>query len=154
MNNNITNISNSNIAVVRDIKASGIDGGTFNSGAWRSRDLNTLEGDTSFISIDSISTFTLDSGIYEITAFVPGRNVQEHQARLFNVTDNVQASIGSAVMSATASPNSVIMTVIKINAPTTFEIQHRCAGNQTNNGFGQAVSWGPNVYTQVRIQKL
>ena len=154
VNSVVTNVENSNIAVVKDVKGSGVDGGTFTSGAWQTRDLNTLEGDTTFISIDGSTTFTLDSGIYQITAHVPARDVAEHQARLYNVTDATVAAVGSAERTATASPASVIMTVIKIDAQKTFRIENRCQNTNNDDGFGQGVNWGENVYTQVQIEQL
>ena len=50
----VTAKTNSDIAIISDIKASGIDGGAFTSGSWITRDLNTLEGDSSFITLSLI----------------------------------------------------------------------------------------------------
>lgn len=151
----INNVSNSKIAIVRDIKASGVNGGTFTSGFWDSRDLNDLRGDSSFITIDGLNTFTLDSGLYEISASAPARNVDQHQIRLFNVTDATVDATGTAVQSASATPESSLLTVIKINSQKTFRIEHRCnSTNGSTDAKGVGVNWGQNVYTQVRIQQL
>lgn len=161
INNNITNITNitavnqSNIAVIRDVKASGNDGGDFTAGSWIARDLNDLRGDSSFIKIDGDSIFTLDSGIYEITATAPARRVDEHQIRLYNKTTSTIAAVGTAMQAASASPPSTLITVVNVTlAQEEFVIQHRCETTRNTDGFGSGVSWGSNVFTQVRIQKL
>jgi len=152
---NITAVSNSNIAVIRDVKSSGIDGGNFNNGSWVTRDLNDLRGDSSFISIDGDSIFTLDSGIYEVTATAPARRVDEHQIRLYNKTTSSISAVGTAIQSASASPQSTLISVINVTqTQEQFVIQHRCETSRSVDGFGSGVSWGSNVFTQVRIQKL
>ncbi|MBL4706898.1 MAG: hypothetical protein JKY48_00465 [Flavobacteriales bacterium] len=141
--------------MVRDLKASGVDGGTFNDNAWRTRDLNDLQGDSSFISINGSTSFTLDSGIYAISASAPSKGVDVNQIRLYNNTSGSVEAVGVAVKSVAATSISNLSTVISITSATnTFIIQHRCDSDQTNDGFGEAISWGDNVYTQVRIQKL
>jgi len=154
VNSLVTTVNNSKVAVVRDIKASGVDGGTFPTGTWRIRDLNTLEGDVSFISINGTTTFTLDSGVYDISVTAPALGVTEHQCRLFNVTNAAVESVGTNAFSNGSSNNSVINTVISISATNTFRIEHRSEATQAGNGFGEDATWGSNVYTQVRIQKL
>lgn len=145
----------SEIAVVRDVKASGVNGGSFPAGSWITRDLNDLRGDSSFITIDGVNTFTLDSGLYEVSAVAPARAVDEHQIRLFNVTDAVSIAVGNSIRSEVADPPSELFTTFKINSPKTFSIQHRCTGGSGgSNAMGNAVTWGENVYTQVRIQRL
>lgn len=145
----------SQIAVVRDVKPSGTDGGTFTSGSWQIRDLNDLRGDSSFITIDGSTTFTLDSGIYEISASAPARAVAEHQIRLFNITDNFSEIVGKSIRSELADPPSTLNSVIRIDSQKTFRIEHRCSNSSgASVARGTGVNWGENVYTQVRIQKL
>lgn len=151
----INNVNNAQVAIVRDVKLANVDGGTFTSGSWQTRDLNDLRGDSSFITIDGSTTFTLDSGIYEISASAPARNVNQHQLRLYNVTDAVSEVTGTAVQSASATPESFLTSVISINAQKTFRIEHRCTStNNSSDARGVAIGWGENIYTQVRIQKL
>ena len=151
--NSITEVTNSKIAVVRDIKASGVDGGDFNPGSWEIRDLNDLQGDSSFISIDGTSKFSLDSGIYEVSIIAPGRGVGVHQIRLYNVDSSSVVSLGATANSATASTNSEIYSVFTLTVTTEFEVQHQCAAVQLTDGKGSGINWGDNVFTQVKIQK-
>ena len=152
---NVTNENNANIAIVRDVKASGVDGGTFNNNAWRTRDLNDLRGDSSFITINGTNSFTLDSGIYEVQANAPSLGVNENQMRLYNSTTAKVEAVGNAVKSVAATSLSFLSTVIYVTSGTnTFIIQHQSENSNSGNGFGDSVNWGENVYTQVRIQKL
>lgn len=145
----------SQVAVVRDIKASGVNGGSFTAGSWVIRDLNDHRGDSSFISIDGINTFTLDSGIYEISATAPARNVDQHQIRLYNVTDGTVEITGISIQSEVADPPSSLNSVIFIDSQKTFRIEHRCTSTSAPTySLGTGVGWGENVYTQVRIEKL
>lgn len=154
---NVTSTTDAEIAVVRDVKGSGIDGGTFNDGSWEIRDLNHLSGDSSFIKIDGVNTFSLDSGIYLVSAEAPARGVNANQIRLYNITEAKVEAVGTAVKAVAASSLSKISIVIEVtatNAPNTFRIEHRCESTQNNNGFGEAITWGENIYTQIIIQKL
>ncbi len=152
--NNVSNVSNSNIAVVRDLKGSSVDGGTFNAGAWRTRDLNDLSGDQSFISLSG-DTIVLDTGTYVFTIAAPARLVDQHQCRLFNTSDNSVEAVGTAVNANAASSTSDLSTVVSVSGgQKKFLIQHRCQSTVASDGFGQSASWGNNVYTQVQIEKL
>lgn len=144
-------------AILKDIKTSGTAGGTFTSGAWQTRTLNTLEGDNSFVSLSS-NQFTLSPGTYEIEAIAPGFVVGSHTAKLRNITDSSDTLIGSS-MSAQTSYNgnntSNIYGVITITGSKTFEIQHRCQTTFGTSGFGTSSSFGVSeVYTQVKITRI
>jgi hypothetical protein len=154
-NSIINNEVATQIAVVRDVKGSGVNGGPFTQGSWQIRDLNDLRGDSSFITIDGVNTFTLDSGLYEVSAIAPARDVEEHQLRLYNLTDAVSVALGASMRSELADPPAELITTFRISGTTTFRIEHRCtATNNSTVARGSGVNWGQNVYTQVRIQKL
>lgn len=152
--------SSSNICIIKDVKLSNIDGGSFVSGAWQTRDLNTVEGNAGLVSVSS-NQFTLQAGIYYITAKVPAYRVNTHKARLRNITDATTSIVGQS-SSSTASQSDVtfseISGVITINSPKTFQVQHFCQSSSGSLGFGVATSSGASgeneVYTQVQIIKL
>lgn len=152
---NVTNITNSGIAVVKDVKAANVDGGSFNSGGWRQRDLNSIDGDLSFIALGT-NSFTLDTGTYVVTIVAPGFSVQEHQCRLYNSSDASVIAVGSMGYSDkfAASPSNLTAVVSVTGSSKTFRIEHRSNGSKVDDGFGLAASWGENVYTQVQIEKL
>lgn len=147
------------IAYIKDEKPSGTAGGTFTSGADRIRDLNTLSGDTEFITL-ACNQFTLSAGKYEIEASVSAFAVQNHKAKLVNKTDSTDDIIGSseradaAGATAHVTPSKITGT-IEITSSKTFEIQHRCSSTQATTGFGTNSSFGVvEVYTQVKITKI
>ena len=78
-----------------DQKANGTNAGSFTSGAWRTRDLNTTIGNNT-ITGSSLSSnqFTLPSGTYRINASSPAYGVNQIQ-HYGNTTSNTNG-FGSA----------------------------------------------------------
>ena len=157
----------SRTAYIKDVKASGTSGGTFTSGAWQTRTINTLSGDTEFISIGTGTTgtdgtatrFTLEPGKYEIEAQSVGYAVNSHQAKLYNITDSNDSIIGTGEQSRTTDAHgtwSKIEGTLIITNSKTFEIQHRCSTtNGATSGRGAAVNFSINeVYTICKIRKI
>ena len=140
---------------VRDEKASGTGGGTFTSGSFQTRTLNTSV--TNEISGASLSSnqITLPSGTYFIFASAPAFRVNEHKAKLRNITDSSDTIIGSneyAYTYADAGTRSFVIGRFTISAQKTFELQHRCSQTLT---FGQAVTYSVvEVYADVQIWKV
>ena len=58
------------IAYLKDVKAANTAGGTFTSGAFQTRTLNTVEGDASIVSL-AANQFTLQAGTYHIEGVAP-----------------------------------------------------------------------------------
>jgi hypothetical protein len=146
------------VAYIKDVQAAGTEGGAFTSGAWRTRVLNTLEGDTSFVSLAS-NQFTLQPGTYHIEASAPGFSCTGHKALLYNITAAANQIIGAAAYSSAASTYAVTDSLIKgtfsITAATVFEIRHRCETTKTVNGLGIATNVAVSeIYTQVKLEKV
>lgn len=154
-----------NYILIQDRKTSGTNGGTFTSGSWQTRDLNTIVDDAGTIASVSSNQFTLPAGTYRIRAKCPAQYVYQHQGRLYNITDTaVQQSTGgfdilgtSEYTAALAATSYVTSTVIEgrftIAGTKTFEIQHQCGTTKTGDGFGVAGSLGAEVYTTVELIK-
>ena len=153
-------------AIIADVKASNADGGTFTSGAWRTRDLNTeLSDEDSIVSISS-NQFTLAAGSYLIIFSAPALRVNSHQLRLYNITSSAAVQSGNVEYAASGSgkagntANGSARVVI--SGSTAFEIQHRGYDTEATFGFGAGnaggVDWsgsGTNgcIYTIVKIYK-
>jgi len=137
-----------------DQKAQNTAGGTFNSGAWQQRDLNSKQGDTDEIVAFSNNRFTLPVGRWWIKWDAPAYLVSGHQTMLYNVTTAIGVKMGSSERAAAAgatvshSRGSVLYDVA---TPTQFEIQHRCGVSVATNGFGFPTNFGNEVYTQVEL---
>ena len=145
------------IAYVRDEKTTTTEGGTFTTGAFRTRTLNTLEGDTSFISLSS-SQMTLEAGTYSIQWSCPAYNVDRHQSRLYNTTDTATTLSGQGGYTASGNTVSILSTgagVFTITGSKVLEVQHDCETTKADNGFGlQGGSGEVEVYTTVMIERL
>src|SRR5690606_14857015 len=95
------------------------------------------------------------AGTYEVEAVAPASHVDDHQARLHNVTDGTTAVLGQSVRSNTdASTNAVVKGVFVIASTKTFELQHQAGSTNAGDGFGEAGGFGTEIYSIVRIQKI
>lgn len=145
-------------AIICDQKSGETDGGTFTSGAWRTRDLNTEIADPDGIVSISSNQFTLGAGTYLIEASAPANRVNRHTIRLYNVTDTTVAGTGQSTLSNSAHNNSSESTLVArvtITASTAFEIQHRSGATKSGSGFGLYASFDSSdpIYTVVKIFK-
>lgn len=145
--------------ILEDQKASGTHGGTFSSGALRTRTLNTEVRDILGICSLSANQFTLSvAGTYYIEWSAPGHSTGGHRSALYDVTGGVTLAQGAnagndhTVSAYTHSEGSFVVTTAGANV---FEIQHRCTTTENTDGFGFALSYGTvEVYTRVKIWKV
>lgn len=143
------------LIILEDQKSSGTDGGGFTSGAWQTRTLNTEVYDPGSYCTLSSNQFTLSAGTYLIIAHAPAFTVNNHQARVQNITAGTTIATGGTVASTTNVSNpSTIVSVFTVAAGQALEIQHRAETTRATDGFGQASSWGTEVYTQVLLVKV
>ena len=145
-------------AIIGDQKASNADGGSFTSGAHRTRDLNTVFADPDSIVSVSSNQFTLGAGSYLIRATVPGFRCDRHAARLKNVTDDTdvaESSTNFVSSGASNGSNAIVVTRVTITESKTFEIRHKCQTTKSTNGFGVSADATANnsIFTVVEIYK-
>ena len=149
------------VAVIADQKSSGTGGGSFASGAWRTRDLNTEISDPdSIVSITS-NQFTLGAGTYLINWSAPAFAVNLNKSALYDVTGSSYLGYGTPIRcESTGNGETGISSGAFIHSPSAsnvYEIRHHCA-TTGGNGFGTAggSSTGSvvEIYTQVIIYKL
>jgi hypothetical protein len=142
-------------AVIVDQKSSGTAGGTFTSGAWRTRDLNTEISDADSIVSISSNQFTLGAGTYLITWVAPSQNVGLNQSKLYDITGSADLALGISEYNGSQTSNHSFGSFIHSpSGSNTYEIQHRCATTNVGGGFGTAASFGNEIYTRVTINKL
>ena len=147
-----------NYAVINDSKAYNVAGGTFSSGAWRTRDLNTEVFDPDSIVSISSNQFTLQAGTYYIRAQAPAYRVDQHHIKLQNITDSTTDGVGSVGMSSSSFASitlSLLTTRFTISSAKVFEIQHRCSTTHNTYGLGimHSISGTNSIYTIVEIFK-
>lgn len=142
---------------VRDEKSSGTNGGTFTSGSYQTRTLNTVK--TNEVTGASLSSnqIILPSGTYFIIASSPAYAVSNHKAKLYNITDSSDVIFGTtehAWNNGYNTTHSFIRGRFTISAQKTFEIQHRCGSTVSTEGFGTSSSMGTEVYAEAMIWKV
>jgi len=145
--------------LIQDQKTSGTAGGTFTSGAWQTRTLNTEVADTGNHASLSSNQITLAAGTYECVFSATAFRVGLHQARLQNITDTTTPILGQNEYgdNGVAAPAQTLATGrgrFTIATSKTFELQHRCAATQATDGFGKATSWGTEIYASVEFRKV
>lgn len=151
-------------AVVADRKSDGTNGGTCTPGSWEQRDLNTIVSDTLVGTTLSVSSdqFTIDPGgsekEYLIEWSAPCYKGDQHQARLYNVTDASVECLGSSAFSKNSNnghEQSHGTVVVTLSASKTFRIEHRVTASQSTSGYGAAAGLGNDeTYTIVNIVRV
>lgn len=145
-----------NYVLVVDEKSAGTQGGTFTSGAMRTRDLNTTKVNRITGYSLSSNQITLPAGMYKIHALVPSFDIQGNLAKLRNITDSSDVLFSNSGWTTTTGNNTnvVIIGEFTISAQKTFEIQHECITSGIVDGFGTANNIGVCIYTQLEIWKI
>ncbi len=167
-----------------DEKAVTVSGGTFTSGAWMTRDLTTTIVNDFATNITLAGSagdgaqFVIPAGSYHIEATAPALNVNEHVARLADVTDSagqfgLTVVLGTsefaadtalwrdsvpAVMAVASSgqTRSQVEGRFTVKRSTTLEIQHRCSNTQATDGFGSDGGFyvTNNVFTVLKLWQV
>lgn len=143
------------LTIIADFKPSGVNGGTFTSGQWVTRDLNQIITASSNIALHE-NYFSLQPGTYDIAVFAPAFMCGNHKIRLQNITDDLTESYGvaaySSPTSATSVSNSFLEMTLVVNEPKDYAVQHRCSDTRLDDGLGLATGFEEvEVYTSVKI---
>lgn len=140
--------------LIQDQKTQNTAGGTFTTGAWQKRDLNTEVVDTHNLASIAASVITLQPGTYRCRWDCPTfSTVLAHQSKLINTSDTIEY-MGSSQRNATATSvvdRSIGVTRFRITAAKNFELQHRCAQTVATNGFGAVANLGTEVYSTIEF---
>lgn len=141
-------------AVIQDRKTNGTDGGTFTSGAQRTRDLGDVLYDPyNIITATSANTFTLGEGLYVIKWSAPACGVGSHQSSLVAAGVIVeQGSSEKAVTNCQTRSEGIARRLLA--GPVVYSIQHRCTTTVATIGLGAAASFAEELYTNVEIWKI
>ncbi len=168
--NNLSDLTNtatarSNLGVTGDYiliqeqQPAGTDAGSFVSGLFQNRHLNTIAFDTgSNATLPGSNTFTLTTGFYRFRARLPAFKTDKHQARLYNVsTTEVFPGTGD-LNPASVECNSVVSVCGRLQVSAspfeTFALQHQALTSRSTDGFGQSSSFGTvNVYAEIELWK-
>lgn len=144
---------------IKDIRTTGTNGGTSASGH-QVRNLNTLSGDTSFITLASNQITITSPGEYLVKAKSPCFRGNQHQAYLRDISQgvNVPTLTGSteyADLGGSGMSSSFISGTIIVTTPRTFELKHYISNAVSNLGLGLPSSSGNSeIYSELEITKV
>ena len=146
-------------AKITDTKASGTAGGTFTSGSWQTRTLNTKDSDDDLIvTLDDSRLTILHAGKYRVKASAPAYEVGGHKIRLRNITDGTTEIVGSSAYlnnTINVMTHSFLSGEFTIASSKVFELQHHCQ-NTDAAGLGVDLAGDAEnaVYATIEIWRL
>jgi hypothetical protein len=151
-------LSMDNFFHAQDQKSSGTDGGTFTSGSFLIRTLNTVVTNTISGASLAANIITLPAGTYYIEASAPANQVNRHKAKLENHTDTADLLIGSsqyATGGTTVVSTSNVSGLFTLASGKGVKITHQCQTTKATDGLGIDNAFGViEIYTDVRIWKV
>ena len=143
----------SGYAIFADQKTQNTAGGTFTSGAWRQRDLNTTIANTDTTNITlGTNEFTLATGNYFIRwgaqadAYCYQTTSAVHDGSTNNILSFSTYTAGSGFPSCGVGR-------VTVSGSQAFTIQHRCTTTRATTGFGIACNFAAEIYLLVEIFK-
>ena len=148
------------VAIFNESQAAGTSGGTFTSGSFVKRTLNTTVVNQITGCTLTSSVISLPAGSYQVFATAPAFTVNGHKTRLQNTTAATTIDVGSSEYSATAAQyaatRSQIQTFFILTTTSNIELQHRCSTTAGGDGLGASQNYtGSNeIYSQITITKV
>jgi len=145
------------MAVFNQTQADGGDGGTFTTGAWRTRVLDTEQFNNLTGCSLAANQVTLGAGTYYVSASASAYKVGKHQTQLYNITDAETTLLGTSeglFDDSGAQNRSFITGVFTIAGATVFELQHQCQLTVATIGFGYGSDFGSDVFATITIMRL
>ena len=158
LNANFSFAAGGGFAMFNESQASATDGGTFTSGAWQKRTLNTTVSNTITGCSIASSVITLPAGTYIIQGTTPWwGSVLEVQPRFQNTTDSIsylgQGGYGTGGVGMAFG--GYVEAIFTITGSKNFELQHRCAQTTASNGLGIGANFGVStIFSTLCIEKI
>ena len=148
------------VAILEDRQAYNVFGGASTAG-WNIRTLNTVIGESWFVTSTSTSQFKLDSGTYKISARCPSYKPGRHMAALYNVTTSTYVAHGSSDYTATALDlqgycELEIPSLTITSSTDLWELRHNIANAIATEGLGISsnVSGFDSIFAVIKFEKL
>lgn len=127
---------------------SGTNAGTFTSGSWQARLINTNVEDTQEQVLElNISTgvFKIAQGRYKVRAEAPGFDVGRHRSRLRNITAGGAIYGTSEFTGDNGQTVSVVKGFVDLDEDTEFILESRCQTTKANTGLGFPTGFDSNA---------
>ena len=137
-----------------EVQPSGTGGGSCVAGD-QTRTLNTISGDTWFITLNS-SQFTLQPGEYEVDFFAPAYDCRQTRSYIYNITDASDEILGRGALAESGNQvDAEGFGTIEIASEKTFELRHYTRDVVASIGLGVVNTDGrDNVFSEVKIKKV
>jgi hypothetical protein len=146
------------VAIFNETQANGTSGGTFTSGSFTKRTLNTTVVNNIASCTLSSSVISLPAGTYQVTASAPAFQVNSHKIRLQNTSDATTIALGQNCRSNSGGgtvTHSLLKTVFTLAATKNLELQHRAENTVNTNGLGVADSFSVDeIYSLIEIRRI
>ena len=146
---------------VRDEQAATTQSGTFTSGSYQTRVLNTVKTNEIVGASLGSNQITLPAGRYYVEARAPALQVDTHKIKLRDTTGAADLIVGSPAFSDStageASSDSVLRGQFVLTQTSVLELQHRCASTKSTNGLGPepGTDFGvPAVFAEVYVWQM
>lgn len=128
-------------------------GGTFTSGAWQKRLINTEVNDANNLALITSSVIALQPGTYRCQWSAPayGGATVKHQTRLRNTSDTIDYIGSSEQTVLNAQTRSVGSARFTIASAKNFELQHQISATRATDGFGLPANFATEVYSIIEF---
>ena len=145
------------IAIFNETQSAGTAGGTFTTGSWQTRVLNTTVVNNIASCSLATNAVSLPAGTYYMRAIAPAFQANEHQIKIYNNTDATDVVLGGQSYGAStveATTFSEAIAVVTITGTKSFLVQHRCAATKASNGLGTAIAWSNCIFARFEIRRI
>jgi len=143
--------------MVRDEKTSTTDGGIATSGAWLTRDLNTVVRNVLTGASLASNQVTLPAGTYYAQASAPFYATDRSAIKLRNVTDATDIALGSTEFmnnGTLVGGRCHVSGFFTLAAPKAISVQYRVFTTTGGNGLGVQTTFATNIYAMLDIWKV
>lgn len=158
---NMAHIIKPAVCILKNILAYNAGGGATTTGDWNKCPLNTIEGESWFVTLnDSTDVFTLSPGTYELDAVQPLVRPNRCQVVIYDEDNSSFAVAGTSNYFSDGNVGcgeASLKGVFTITTSTQFSFRYRVTNAQSGTGLGEPVSeTNPpvSVYAQIKIRKL
>ena len=142
-------------AIFNETQAANTEGGTSTSGSFIKRTLNTTVVNTIPSCTLTSSVISLPVGTYDVIAFAPVFNANNHKAKLRNTTASTDALIGQSGYASGSVAAGIVQGRFVLTATSNLELQQRVTSTSSSNGYGVASNYGVDeVYSIIQITKV
>jgi len=145
------------IAVLQDIKANNVAGGTAVTAVWTARTLNTVTSDPNGLIIDLASNeWKVAAGAYQVKVLAPFHHTCGTRLRLYDVTNSVVIGYGPSLYINNGVDMEVSLNVrITPHKDNVYRLEYYCERGGHADGLGLAANVGQSeIYTTLELTRL